>query len=93
MIVIGCGRPVAVLLPDPTGAPPEIREACARAEEKCTRCHTTDRIVAAGPQTRFALEKQVTRIRLMPSSGISKADATIIVECLVYRSQLRTGEP
>ncbi|MBL9015742.1 MAG: photosystem P840 reaction-center cytochrome c-551 [Myxococcales bacterium] len=74
-----------VLLLQPAGAPPEIRAACALAELRCSSCHTLERITNAVHRTPPEWEWQVRRMRLMPASGISQADADTIVTCLVWR--------
>ena len=74
-----------VLLLQPAGAPPEIRKACALAELRCSSCHTLERITNAVHRTAPEWAWQVNRMRLMPASGISLADADEIVKCLVYR--------
>ena len=74
-----------VLLLQPAGAPPEIREACALAEIRCSSCHTLERITNAVHRTAPEWAWQVRRMRLMPASGISPADADTIVKCLVWR--------
>lgn len=74
-----------VLLLQPAGAPPEIRQACALAELRCSSCHTLERITNAVHRTAPEWEWQVRRMRLMPASGISQADADEIVKCLIWR--------
>lgn len=74
-----------VLLLQPAGAPPEIRAACALAEIRCSSCHTLERITNAVHRTAPEWAQQVRRMRLMPASGISQADADEIVRCLTWR--------
>lgn len=79
------GSSPRVLLLQPAGAPPEIRQACALAEIRCSSCHTLERITNAVHRTAPEWEWQVRRMRLMPASGISQADADEIVKCLIWR--------
>jgi len=74
------------LLADDTPAPPHIRQACAMAETKCTRCHSLDRVLVARMPTPRDWQLQVDRMRLMSASGISPTEGTTIVRCLVFRS-------
>jgi hypothetical protein len=66
-------------------APPEMREACAFTEQKCTRCHTIGRVLAWDAHDRADWEPIVTRMRQMASSGITKADADVVLRCLEQR--------
>jgi hypothetical protein len=66
-----------------TGDPPEVREACSRAELRCSSCHTLDRIFSFQGRGRGDWEQEVRRMRLKPASGITVADAGVIVGCLV----------
>jgi hypothetical protein len=81
----GAGGPV--LVPDPARTPPSIRQACARAEVRCSSCHTLDRLVSGPSRTPLEWQRQVTRMRLMPASGITTTDADEILQCLLYREQ------
>ncbi len=74
-----------VLLLQPAGAPAEIQQACALAEVRCSSCHTLERIDNVVHKTASEWAWQVRRMRLMPASGISEADANVIVQCLIYR--------
>jgi hypothetical protein len=81
-----------VLLLQPAGAPPQIQRACALAEVRCSSCHTLERITNAVHRTVPEWQWQVRRMRLMPASGISQADADEIVTCLIWRDpELRPG--
>ena len=87
-----------VLLLQPAGAPPEIQRACSLAEIRCTSCHTLERITNAVHKTAQEWTGQVNRMRLMPASGISQADADEIVTCLIWRDPdprplVDAGEP
>ncbi len=73
------------LLADDDPAPPEIREACAVTERKCSRCHTIDRVVVAQVSSAHHWEIYVGRMRRMSASGISEDDGRQVLRCLVYR--------
>ncbi|HEY5952525.1 MAG TPA: hypothetical protein VIV40_43800 [Kofleriaceae bacterium] len=84
--LVACGES----LPRPslvtsTEAVPEVREACAFTEQKCTRCHTIGRVLSWDAHTRADWEPLVTRMRQMASSGITRADADIVLHCLADR--------
>jgi hypothetical protein len=66
-------------------AVPELREACSFTEQKCTRCHTIGRVLSWDAHRREDWEPLVTRMRQMASSGITKADAEIVLRCLERR--------
>lgn len=84
--LVACGNSAPrVLLLQPVDAPPHIRQACSLTEIRCASCHTLDRITTAQHRSEAEWAKQVDKMRLMPASGISVADANVIVSCLVYR--------
>jgi hypothetical protein len=86
-IALGCGdalpRTSLIGTPDPSA---ELRSACAFTEQKCTRCHTIGRVIAWEAQTREQWQPIVTRMRQMASSGITKADAEVVLDCLSQRN-------
>ena len=84
MLALACGSGPRVLLPAHGNDPPEIQQACNRAEVRCSSCHTLDRIVGYSHHGRADWEQEVARMRLKPASGISPTDAELIVACLVY---------
>src|SRR5262245_530711 len=77
----------SLLLPETTEAELQIREDCRLAETRCTRCHTTGRILVASMRTRAEWAPLVEKMRLMTSSGISRLDAEAVLRCLEYRGQ------
>lgn len=77
-------RPRIVL--DDVGAPREMHRACMLAEERCSRCHTLERVAHAEVATPVQWQEQVERMRRMSGSAISRRDGTAITHCLVYRS-------
>ena len=77
-------RDTRLALPD--GAPVQIRLGCALAEDRCTRCHTIDRILHAHPESPAYWHRYVHRMRLQPQSGILPDEEAPIARCLVYRS-------
>ena len=84
LTLVSCGepRPRTSFLQERPTAP---REACALAEQKCTRCHTVGRVLTFDAHTREEWEPVVMRMRQMPSSGITRADAMTILDCLSVR--------
>lgn len=94
-VVLGaCGNSAPrVLLLQPVDAPANIRQACALTEVRCASCHTLDRITTAQHRSEPEWAKQVDKMRLMPASGISIADASTIVTCLVYRDPSPRSAP
>ena len=87
LALVGCGDalPRHSLIANPNGASVELRDACSFTEQKCTRCHTIGRVIAWDAHTRAQWEPLVTRMRQMASSGITKADAEVVLNCLGSR--------
>jgi hypothetical protein len=81
----GDALPRQSLIANTNATPPELREACAFTEQKCTRCHTIGRVLAWDARTRRDWDPIVTRMRQMASSGITKADAETVLRCLEQR--------
>lgn len=77
-------RPRLVL--DDPGAPADLQRACALAEERCSRCHTLERVAHAEIASPAHWQDQVARMRRIAGSGISRRDGDDISRCLVYRS-------
>ena len=87
---LACGAgPRQTLLPHGGQDPPEIQDACNRAELRCSGCHPLDRVVRYQHRGQTSWEQQVRRMRLKPASGITVAEADLIVKCLVYVDALR----
>jgi cytochrome c5 len=86
-LLAACGEslPHHALVFNEATATPELREACAFTERKCTRCHTIGRVLASDSHTRADWEPLVTRMRQMASSGITKTDAEVVLRCLESR--------
>jgi hypothetical protein len=63
-----------------------MRASCALAENRCSRCHTLDRIVLHEAASPRHWQEQVARMRRIAGSTISRHDGDSIVRCLVYRS-------
>ncbi|MDB4961429.1 MAG: hypothetical protein JWP01_1428 [Myxococcales bacterium] len=84
LTLVACGEalPRTSLVKNPDHASAEVREACAVTELKCTRCHTVGRIISFEATSRAQWEPIVTRMRQMTSSGISKSDAEVVLQCL-----------
>ncbi|MBK9033569.1 MAG: hypothetical protein IPL61_20285 [Myxococcales bacterium] len=66
--------------------PADVRTACHLADERCTRCHSLDRVLALDPDGPADWVRYVRRMRLTPGSAISAIDERAIVACLQYRS-------
>jgi cytochrome c5 len=86
-MLAACGEslPRNALVSNQATATPELRDACAFTEQKCTRCHTIGRVLAWEAHTRADWEPLVTRMRQMASSGITKADGDVVLRCLGER--------
>jgi hypothetical protein len=79
---------------DPSGFPPQMRAGYDLMMEKCNRCHTIERIVAAVqtgicPLSKTIFSKTstrsvVTRMYLKPESNMTKSDARTIILFLNY---------
>jgi hypothetical protein len=87
-VLVACGGH-STLLPERGGDPPEVREACNRAQLRCSSCHTLDRIFSYQRRGRDDWQQEVKRMRLKPASGITVADAELIVTCLMYIDTVR----
>jgi hypothetical protein len=87
LAIAACGEslPRTTLLAHPNDATPEVRTACELTQHKCTRCHTIGRVLAYDAKTRADWEPVVLRMRRMASSGITSADASTVLSCLVSR--------
>ena len=81
---VGCTEPAPLY---PPSAPPEIVEACAVAERRCSECHDRDRIATAH-KTREEWESTVDRMRQMPGSTIRPDETEVILRCLHYRNDM-----
>jgi hypothetical protein len=66
-------------------ATPERAAACHLTEYKCSRCHTIGRILAYDAVTREQWQPVVHRMRQMASSGITRDDADVVLQCLSSR--------
>jgi hypothetical protein len=85
-LLLACGG--AGLLPEGVHHPPEIQDACHRVEQKCSGCHALERVQSAHRRGQAEWQQQVKQMRLKPASGITEADAAVIVTCLVYVDSL-----
>lgn len=85
VLLVACGAAGHTVLLSPRDpAPAAIRDACRRAEVRCSSCHTIDRVSTADRHGHNDWTEEVQRMRLKPASGITAADAEAIVACLVY---------
>ena len=69
----------------PAGGSPEIAQACALTERKCTACHERERFTTRR-HTPEQWKDIVDKMRLFPGSSISPGEATTILTCLNQRS-------
>jgi cytochrome c5 len=94
VMLAACGEslPRHALVVNESSATPQLRESCAFTEQKCTRCHTIGRVLAWDAHTRADWEPLVTRMRQMASSGITKADAEVVLSCLESRDPPQKAE-
>jgi hypothetical protein len=53
--------------------------------DRCSRCHSPDRVDVVQVAEPRGWELLVRRMRLQPRSGISLADERTVVRCIVYR--------
>lgn len=83
LALAGCGPRERVLLPEPSGAPPALQEACLLTERRCSSCHDLERIQLADWRV-IDWPAYVERMRRQPGSGISAADGTVILSCLEH---------
>ncbi len=89
--VIARGNAVTI---DTSGFPPTMRAAYSLMAQKCSRCHTLERIIVAVQsgvcplsKTRFTKktsESIVVRMYLKPESNITKKEAKTILDLLHY---------
>lgn len=79
---------------DTSGYPPKMQQAHALMMQKCSKCHSIERIVVAAQTgicplsktsfTRETTRSVVTRMYLKPESNMTKSDARIILMYLNY---------
>lgn len=87
-MIVACGTGVQRgLTLAPPSAPPRVRDACALAEIRCSSCHTLERITSSPYRTEPELVQLIDKMRLMPASGISNADASEVLACLAALSR------
>jgi hypothetical protein len=94
LALVACTRERLELIPSAAQprTPPAIRNACALAEQRCSRCHDLERIQLAHPAL-VDWPSYVERMRRMPGSGITGSDASVILRCLAWVDGLkRDGE-
>jgi hypothetical protein len=74
---------------DPRQMPDEVRPDYALFANRCSKCHSLARPLQSGITDDRYWADYVERMRLQPSSGISREDATPILRFLHY---LSTGQ-
>jgi hypothetical protein len=73
---------------DQARTPPSVRDACALAEQRCSRCHDLERIQLAH-HAMVDWPVYVDRMRRMPGSGITPGEASVILRCLDWMATLQ----
>lgn len=96
--VLGSGDNIAL---DVSGFPPKMKQAYSLMSQKCTRCHTMERIIVSVqsgvcPITKMEFSKEtirnlVTRMYLKPESGLSRRDALTVAHFLNYLIDIQAG--
>src|SRR6266480_1892586 len=89
--VIGRGNAVGI---ETSGFPPPMQEAYGLMAQKCSRCHTIERVIVAVQsgvcplsKTRFTKktsESIVVRMYLKPESNMTKQEAKTILDLLNF---------
>lgn len=82
------GTPVAVSL-EPIGLPAvslNVDAAASLMQQKCSKCHTLDRVVGANKDAK-GWAATLARMQSLPSSGLTDSDIRTILAYLTSRSQ------
>jgi hypothetical protein len=90
-LVAACADSPRGLLSNAPDAPPDIQQACALANTRCSHCHPIERVVLARGVGPRRWQIFVDEMRLKPSSGISPNDAEIIFRCLRFVDETCTN--
>lgn len=72
--------------------PPEIQEAYSVFEFRCSRCHSLARPLNAQVTDLSHWDDYVRRMRRQPGSGITRANARVILKFLYYYTTESTRE-
>src|SRR5262249_20938457 len=70
----------------------DLRQAEELMRSRCARCHNLDRVVGARKDAQGWLET-VNRMRALPGSGISEAEARTILSYLVRELSVDSSQP
>ncbi len=90
----GCAsevNPLLAELPQSEPVPQRIADACDLARTRCSRCHTTDRILSTRMSRPEDWRSAVHRMRLMPGSAIRTDEEARLVSCFVFRMSGNAG--
>lgn len=82
VLAAGCAPRATLSIAPEATAPMSVVQACELAQARCSRCHSTDRIVHAHV---VDWQPYVRRMRLMPGSAIPPSEEPVIVRCLAFR--------
>lgn len=96
-VMPGCGGPQATADMrtgqfDASTLPARLQQPYAIFRVRCGKCHTLDRPLNAPITDPAHWDRYVARMRRMPGSGISPADASEILKFLYYLAALQRGE-
>lgn len=86
---MGCSGAAGI---DVQTLPPDMRDSYALFAERCSKCHTIARPLAAEITEAEHWEYYVTRMRRMPGSEINERDAQTILEFLTYYTTVLRAE-
>lgn len=84
LLVASCADSPRGLLSGAPNPPPEVEQACALANTKCSRCHPIERAMVSRGIGMGRWHLFVEEMRLKPSSGISPRDVDVIFRCLRF---------
>jgi len=94
LVLAGCHQePARFEGLDPGQMPAEVREDYALFAHRCSKCHSLARPLQSGITDDAYWVDYVERMRLQPSSGISRQDTTPILRFLHYLSTGQLWKP
>jgi hypothetical protein len=87
MLATACATETNPLAEAPRGEvmPADIARACDLASQRCSRCHSIERVVHAHIVEPQEWQRYVHKMRLMPGSDIPPGEEPVIARCLVFR--------
>jgi hypothetical protein len=84
LMAVSCADAPRGLLSGTQSPPPEVQDACALATRRCARCHPIERVMVSRGIGVDRWAMYIEQMRLKPSSGISRAEAATIFQCLQF---------